>query len=178
MQVIWQSSNKNTKFYIVSIVTGIILLLFSPFIIAMIGIFFSAVVLIISLTLLGSGLLLRGSSFTIPLIIIGLVGCFFSMYALLFPHVIVSFIGISMGIFVLVIGIVHLFFSSGFRDDSVSWFFLIFGGITSMIVGLYLIFFPLEGMQLVMIFIGFYLISYGIIGTIRMRRSYSQPDLY
>ena len=113
---------------------------------------------------------MRGTVFSLPLVILGLVGGFLSLYALLTPEVTVSFMGLLLGIVILLMGISQLFFSPKFIEDKLSWFFLVGGGIVTILVGFYMILYPQEGMQLVMAFLGLYLIIYGIIGFFRSKK--------
>ncbi|NLV25742.1 MAG: hypothetical protein GXY48_01015 [Methanomicrobiales archaeon] len=170
MQMIWVSSqaSKQTAFF--SIFFGLVLLVFSPFIPGLIGIFLAAAILILSLACIGMGITMRGTVFSLPLVILGLVGGFLSLYALLTPEVTVSFMGLLLGIVILLMGISQLFFSPKFIEDKLSWFFLVGGGIVTILVGFYMILYPQEGMQLVMAFLGLYLIIYGIIGFFRSKK--------
>lgn len=170
MQMIWVSNRGSGQTALVSILFGLLLLIFSPFIPGLIGIFLAAAIFILSLALIGIGITMRGTGLSVPLIIIGVIGGGLSLYALLSPEVTVSLMGILLGIVILIMGVSQLFFSPQFIQDRLSWFFLIGGGIITLLVGFYMILYPQEGMQLVMAFLGCYLIIYGIIGYIRSRK--------
>ena len=103
--------------------------------------------------------------------LLGIIGVFVSLYALLNPDMTVLLMGILLGVMILMMGIMQLGFSSGFIQDRVSWLFLIIGGMLSIVVGFYLILYPQDGMKLLIVFIGCYLIAYGVIGVIRGRSS-------
>jgi len=177
MQMIWVSTRAPRQTAALSILFGLVLLLFSPFIPSLIGIMLVAVILIVSLALIGMGFTLKGSGLSLPFIIIGIIGGCLSLYALMTPDVTVSLMGVLLGIVILLMGISQLFFSPGFILDRLSWFFLIFGGIIAILVGFYMILFPLEGMQLVMVFLGCYLMVYGIIGFFRANKKPPVSDL-
>jgi uncharacterized membrane protein HdeD (DUF308 family) len=102
--------------------------------------------------------------------LLGIIGVFVSLYALHNPDITVSMMGILLGVMILMMGIIQLGFSSGFVQDRISWLFLIFGGMLSIVVGFYLILYPQDGCS----FLSFYrmlLIAYGVIGVIRGRSS-------
>ncbi|HPP78221.1 DUF308 domain-containing protein [Methanospirillum sp.] len=151
----------------VAILIGLLMLVFSPFIPGIIGVFLAAVIFLISLMLVGIGSSVRGSGFSVPFILLGLIGVCVSLYALFNPDMTVSLMGILLGVVILMMGIMQLGFSSGFVQDRISWLFLIIGGMLSTLVGFYLILYPQDGMQLLIVFIGCYLIAYGVIGVIR-----------
>lgn len=156
---------------VVTILIGLLMLVFSPFIPGIIGVFLAAVIFLISLIIVGIGYLVRGSGFSVPFILLGIIGVCVSLYALFNPDMTVSLMGILLGVIILMMGIMQLGFSSGFVQDRISWIFLIIGGLLSIFVGFYLILYPQDGMQLLVVFIGCYLIAYGVIGVIRGRSS-------
>lgn len=176
MNCIWLSSPSSGLTPLLSIIVGVILLIFSPFIPGLIGIVLAAIILILSLVLIGLGITMKGTGLSLPLIIMGLIGGVLSFYALVSPDVTASFIGILLGIAILLIGVSQLFFSPGFIHDRVTWLFLIGGGIVTILAGFYLILFPREGMQLVILFLGCYLIVYGLISLIKRRNTFFQGD--
>lgn len=156
---------------VVTILIGLLMLVFSPFIPGIIGVFLAAVIFLISLIIVGIGYSVRGSGFSVPFILLGIIGVCVSLYALFNPDMTVSLMGILLGVIILMMGIMQLGFSSGFVQDRISWIFLIIGGLLSIFVGFYLILYPQDGMQLLVVFIGCYLIAYGVIGVIRGRSS-------
>ena len=175
MQMIWVSSPGTRNAPVLAVIFGVILLFFSPFIPGLIGIFLAAAILILSLSLIGLGFSLRNTGFFLPLLAIGIIGGVLSLYALLTPDTTVSFMGMLLGFVMLIMGIGQLFFSPSFVPDRLSWFFLVCGGVLTILVGLYLILSPREGMQIVTIFLGCYLLLYGLIGLLKRRKSYYEP---
>ena len=171
MNMIWVSTGMSRQAAVVTILIGLLMLVFSPFIPGIIGVFLAAVIFLISLIIVGIGYLVRGSGFSVPFILLGIIGVCVSLYALFNPDMTVSLMGILLGVIILMMGIMQLGFSSGFVQDRISWIFLIIGGLLSIFVGFYLILYPQDGMQLLVVFIGCYLIAYGVIGVIRGRSS-------
>lgn len=167
--MIWVSTGMSRQAGVVAILIGILMLVFSPFIPGIIGVFLAAVIFLISLIIVGIGYSVRGSGFSVPFLLLGIIGICVSLYALLNPDITVSLMGILLGVMILMMGIMQLGFSSGFVQDRISWLFLIIGGLFSIFVGFYLILYPQDGMQLLIVFIGCYLIAYGVIGVIRGR---------
>ena len=175
MQMIWVSSPGTRNAPVLAVIFGVILLFFSPFIPGLIGIFLAAAILILSLTLIGLCFTIRNTGFFLPLLVIGIIGGALSLYALLTPDTTVSFMGIILGLVLLIMGIGQLFISPSFVLDRLSWFFLVCGGVLTLLIGFYLILSPQEGMQIVTIFLGCYLVLYGLIGFFRRRKSYYEP---
>jgi len=175
MQMIWVSSPGTRNAPVLAVIFGVILLLFSPFIPGLIGIFLAAAILILSFSLIGIGFTMRNTGFSLPLVAIGIIGGVLSLYALLTPDATVSFMGMLLGFVMLLMGIGQLFFSPSFIRDRLSWFFLVCGGVFTILVGFYLIISPQGGMQIVTIFLGCYLVLYGLIGLFRRRKSYYEP---
>ncbi|MDD3574808.1 MAG: DUF308 domain-containing protein [Methanospirillum sp.] len=169
--MIWVSTGMSRQAAVVAILIGLIMLIFSPFIPNVIGVFLAAIIFLISLIIVGIGYSVRGSGFSVPFIILGIIGGAVSLFALFNPDMTVSLMGILLGVVVLMMGIMQLGFSSGFIQDRLSWLFLIIGGVLSIVVGFYLILYPQDGMKLLIVFIGCYLIVYGVIGVIRGRSS-------
>jgi|GEM_PF-1516578 len=171
MHMIWVSRGISQKAGVVAILIGLLMLVFSPFIPGIIGVFLAAIIFLISLIIVGIGYSVRGSGFSVPFILLGLIGVCVSLFALFNPDMTVSLMGILLGVVILMMGIMQLGFSSGFVQDRLSWFFLIIGGVLSIVIGFYLILYPQDGMKLLIVFIGCYLIAYGVIGVIRGRSS-------
>lgn len=164
MHMLWVNTGLSRKTSLICILIGLLILFFSPFIPGIIGILLSAVLFILSLILIGIGITTKGTGFSLPILIIGLTGGALSLFALISPETTISLMGIILGVIILIAGVSQLFFSPQFIPDRLSWIFLIMGGIATIIVGLSLILFPKEGMQLFIAFLGCYLILYGIIG--------------
>lgn len=171
MNMIWVSTGMSRQTTVVAILIGLLMLVFSPFIPGIIGVFLAAVIFLISLIIVGIGYSVRGTGFSVPFMLLGIIGVCVSLYALFNPDMTVSLMGILLGVIILMMGIMQLGFSSGFVQDRISWIFLIIGGLLSIFVGFYLILYPQDGMQLLVVFIGCYLIAYGVIGVIRGRSS-------
>lgn len=169
--MIWVSTGMSRQAAVVAILIGLIMLIFSPFIPNVIGVLLAAIIFLISLIIVGIGYSMRGSGFSVPFIILGIISGAVSLFALFNPDMTVSLMGILLGVVVLMMGIMQLGFSSGFIQDRLSWLFLIVGGLLSIVVGFYLILYPQDGLQLLVVFIGCYLIVYGVIGVIRGRTS-------
>lgn len=174
--MIWVNTGMSRQTTVVAILIGLLMLVFSPFIPGIIGVFLAAVIFLISLIIVGIGYSVRGSGFSVPFMLLGIIGVCVSLYALFNPDITVSLMGILLGVIILMMGIMQLGFSSGFVQDRLSWIFLIIGGLLSIFVGFYLILYPQDGMQLLVVFIGCYLIAYGVIGVIRGRSS--QTNIY
>ncbi len=167
--MIWVSTGLSRPAGLASLLTGLLLLIFSPFIPGFIGIFIAAVLFILSLIIAGISFSVKGSGVFAPFLLLGIIGACISLFALFNPDITVSLMGILLGVIILMMGIMQIGFSTGFSQDRVSWLFLIIGGLLSIFVGFYLILSPQEGMQLLIVFIGCYLVAYGLIGIIRGR---------
>lgn len=168
MQMVWISSPQTRRSSgIVSLVAGIIILLFSPFIASLIGIFLSSLVLIISLILFGLGVMIQGGSFRFPMIIMGLVGFILGLAALLSPDLAISALGIILGIWMFLLGLGQLTLASVFSVDRFYYLLTLLAGTLTVIVGLFLILSPVQGMQIMVVFFGCYLLVLGILTIIR-----------
>ncbi len=169
MDMIWVSTGSSREAALAPLLIGLLLLVFSPFIPAFIGIFIAAILFVFSLLIAGISFSVKGTAFFAPALLLGIIGACMSLFALFNPDITVSLMGILLGVIVLMMGIVQIGFSPGFSHDTVSFLFLIIGGLLSVVVGVYLMLSPQEGMQLLVVFIGCYLIVYGLIGVIRGR---------
>jgi uncharacterized membrane protein HdeD (DUF308 family) len=170
--MVWISSHENRRSTgIVSLAGGIVILLFSPFIASLIGIFLSSLVLIVSLLLLGFGVTMKRGSFMLPIIIMGVVGFFLGMAALLYPDLAVSALGIILGIWMFLFGLGQLTLASSVSYDRLSYLLVLLAGTLTVIVGLFLILSPVQGMEIMVVFFGCYLVVLGILTLIRDRSS-------
>lgn len=168
MQMIWISSPRTQRSSgLVSLIAGIIILFFSPFIASLIGIFLSSLVLIVSLMLLGFGIMMKEGSFRFPLVIMGLVGFILGLAALLSPDLAVSALGIILGIWMFLLGLGQLTLASAFSGDNLYYLLVLLGGTLTVLVGLFLILSPIQGMQIMVVFFGCYLVVLGILSLIR-----------
>lgn len=175
--MVWISSPQSRKGSgVVALIIGIIILLFSPLITSLIGVFLSAMVFVISLIILGFGISMRASGFSLPMIVLGIAGSLLALSALLSPDLAVSVLGILLGIWMILLGIGQLIFASVFSADRLYYALIVLGGLFTVIVGLYLIFSPVDGMNIMILFLGCYLIVYGVLNLLRPQRSY--PDYY
>jgi len=168
MQMIWITSPETRRSSgIFFLFAGILILLFSPFIAGLVGIFLSSLVLIVSIILLGFGIMMQIGSFRFPVIIMGLVGFVLGLAALLSPDLAVSALGIILGIWMFLLGLGQLTFASAFAADRLYYLLALLAGTVTVIVGLFLILSPVEGMQIMVAFFGCYLIVLGILTLVR-----------
>lgn len=173
MEMIWISSPQNRKGSGVgALIIGILILLFSSLVASLIGVFLSAIVLIISIGILVFGMMMRGSGFSLPILILGTIGTLIGLSALFSPDLVVSVLGILLGLWMILLGISQLVFASTFSGDRLYHILIILGGTLTMFVGLFLIFSPVEGMRIMVIFLGCYLTGYGMLSLIRPQHSY------
>ena len=93
--MIWVSTGMSRQAAVVAILIGLIMLIFSPFIPNVIGVFLAAIIFLISLIIVGIGYSVRGSGFSVPFIILGIIGGAVSLFALFNPDMTVSLMGIS-----------------------------------------------------------------------------------
>lgn len=169
--MVWISSPQSRKGSgVVAFIIGILILLFSPLVAGLIGVFLSAVVLIISIIILVVGITIRGSGISIPMIVLGIVGSLIGLSALFSPELAVSALGILLGLWMIILGIGQLVFASAFSADRLYHILTILGGILTTSVGLFLLFSPIEGMHIMVLFLGCYLMVYGILNLIRPQR--------
>ena len=168
MELVWISSPQSRKGSgVVALIIGLLLLLFSPQVSGLIGICIAAIILVLSLILLGFGVMIRGSGFSFLLIIFGIIGFLLGFSALLSPVLAIMVLGIFLGFWVFLIGCGQLALAFRYAMDRWYQMFIMFGGILTVLVGLYLILSPVEGMQIMVVFLGCYLIGYGILSLIR-----------
>ncbi len=169
--MIWISSPQSRKGSGVgALIIGILILLFSSLVASLIGVFLSAIVLIISIIILVFGLMMRGSGFSLPVIILGTIGSLIGLSALLSPELAVSVLGILLGLWMILLGIGQLVFASTFSGDRLYHILTILGGTLTAFVGLFLFFSPVEGMRIMVLFLGCYLIGYGLLNLFRPQR--------
>ena len=172
MQMIWISSPQARRSSgILSLILGILILLFTPFITSLIGVFLSSLVLIISIILLVFGMMM-GTGFRIPLIVIGLIGSLLGLSALLSPDLAISALGIILGIWMILLGLGQLTLVSALSSSRLYYLLTLLAGILTVIIGLFLILSPLQGMQIMVVFFGCYLTAYGILSLLRPEYSY------
>jgi len=177
MEMIWITSPQSRRGSgVVALVLGLFILLFSPLVASLIGVFLSVLVLIISIIILVFGLMLRGSGFSLPIIILGIVGSLIGLSALLSPELAVSVLGILLGFWMLILGIGQLALASAFTVDRLYQVLTIIGGLLTTLVGVFLIFSPVEGMRIMVVFLGCYLMVYGILTLLRPQRT--NPNYY
>jgi uncharacterized membrane protein HdeD (DUF308 family) len=172
MELVWISSPQSRRVSgVFALIIGILILLFSSLLTGLLGIFLSAVVLIVSIIILVVGYTMRNSGFSFPVIVLGILGPLMGLTALLSPELAVSALGIFLGLLMILLGAGHLFLASAFSADRLYYILLILGGILAVVVGIFLIFSPVEGVQVMVMFLGCYLIVYSILGLIRPQRT-------
>jgi uncharacterized membrane protein HdeD (DUF308 family) len=173
MELVWIATPQNRRSSgFVSLILGILILLFAPFVTSLIGTFLSALVLIISIFLMIFGGMLKGTGLRIPLFILGLFGFVLGITALISPDLAVSVIGIFLGVWLILLGAGQLVLASRFSADRIYYPLTLLGGTLTVIIGLYLIVSPLQGMQIVVLFIGCYLAAFGLLSIIRPQYAY------
>ncbi|MFH0968202.1 MAG: DUF308 domain-containing protein [Methanobacteriota archaeon] len=179
--MVWISSPQSRKGSGVgALIIGILILLFSSLVASLIGVLLSAVVLIISMIILVFGMMMRGSSISLLMIVLGIVGSLIGLSALLSPELAVSVLGILMGLWMILLGMGQLVLASTFSRDRLYHILTILGGALTTFVGLYLVISPIEGMRIMVAFLGCYFIVYGILSLIRpqgpYQNSYVEPN--
>lgn len=173
MEMVWIATPSNRRSSgVVALILGIIILLFAPLVTSLIGTFLSALVLIISVFLMISGFMLQGTGLRIPLVILGVLGFLLGLSALVSPDLAVSVIGIFFGVWLILLGAGQLVLASRFSADRIYYPLTLLAGTLTVIIGLYLIVSPLQGMQIVVLFFGWYLVAYGILSIIRPQYTY------
>ncbi|HWQ65809.1 MAG TPA: DUF308 domain-containing protein [Methanospirillum sp.] len=164
MELLWVSSSQTRKSSgVVAIIIGLLLLIFSPNIPGFIGLLLSSVIFVFSLIILITGMNVKKTVVALPMISLGIIGGLLGMTALLAPDLAVSFMGVILGIGVIVLGIIQLAFLSAFASHQVSHKLLLIAGIITVIIGVFLLFSPQEGLRWVIVFFGGYFIVYGCI---------------
>ncbi len=164
MKTIWFSSPEVRKTSAIgSFIAGFLIILLAQFIPSLIVILMSLFVLLLSVLLLITGVSLRGTTLSIVMIILGVLGCILSMSTIITPDMAVSFLGVLIGIWVILLGIIQFGYAPTQSSDKWSFFFMIVSGIVSILVGIFLLFEPYEGLYLLTLFFGIYLIISGIL---------------
>lgn len=170
MELVWISRPQNRRSSgIISLILGVILLLFAPFVTSLIGTLLSAIVLIISLILMITGATMQSTGLRLPLVILGAIGSLLGLAALISPDLAVSVIGIFIGVWLILLGAGQLMLASRFMTDRIYYVLTLLAGTATIIIGLYLILSPIKGMEIVVLFVGWYLVAFGILSIVRPR---------
>lgn len=173
MEVVWISSPQSQRSSgVVALIIGIIILLFAPFITSLIGTVLSAIVLVVSIIMIISGMMIRGAGFGLPLIILGILGSFLGIGALTSPDLAVSVLGIFFGVWMFLLGAGQLVFASALSADKLYYALTLLGGTLTVLVGVFLLISPVQGMQIMVFFFGCYLLVFGLLSLMRPRYSY------
>ncbi len=173
MEFVWISSPQNQRSSgLVALIIGIIILLFAPFVTSLIGVVLSAVVLVISIGMIITGVMLRGAGFGLPLILLGILGLCLGIAALVSPDLAVSVLGIFLGVWMFFLGAGQLVFASRLSADKLYYVLALLGGTLTVIVGLFLLVSPVQGMQIMVFFLGCYLLVFGLLSLFRPRYMY------
>lgn len=173
MDMIWISSPQSRRSSgVITLVIGIFILLFAPFVTSLIGSLLSAIVLVVSIFLLLSGLMMRGAGIGLPMIILGILGCLLGSTALISPDLVVSVLGIFLGVWMFLLGAGQLVVASRFLADRLYYLLTLVAGTLTVIIGVFLILSPVQGMQIMVFFFGCYLLVFGILCLVRPRHTY------
>lgn len=171
--MVWISSPQNRRSSgVIALIIGILLLLFAPFVTSLIGTVLSAIVLVVSVFLLISGLMMRGVGIGLPLIILGIIGFCLGLSALISPHLAVSVLGIFLGVWMFLLGAGQLVLASQFSVDRLYYLLTLLAGTLTVLIGLFLLLSPVQGMQIMVTFFGCYLLVYGLLTLLRPRHTY------
>jgi uncharacterized membrane protein HdeD (DUF308 family) len=173
MEFVWISSPQNQRSSgVVALIIGIIILLFAPFVTSLIGTLLSAIVLVISIVMIISGVMMRGIGLGLPLILLGILGFCLGIITLVSPDLAVSVLGIFLGVWMFLLGAGQLAFASGLSSDRLYYVLALLGGTLTVIIGLFLLISPVQGMQIMVFFFGCYLLVYGLLNLFRPRYAY------
>jgi uncharacterized membrane protein HdeD (DUF308 family) len=173
MEFVWVSTPQSQRSSgLVALIIGIIILLFAPFVTSLIGTVLSAIVLVISVGMIISGAMMRGIGFGLALLILGILGFCLGITALVSPDLAVSVLGIFLGVWMFFLGAGQLLLASRFSADKLYYILALLGGTLTVIVGLFLLVSPVQGMQIMVFFLGCYLLVFGLMSLFRPRYMY------
>lgn len=173
MEFVWISTPQSQRSSgLVALLIGIIILLFAPFVTSLIGTLLSAIVLVVSIGMIISGAMMRGIGFGLALLILGILGFCLGITALVSPDIAVSVLGIFLGVWMFFLGAGQLLLATRFSADKFYYIMALLGGTLTVIVGLFLLISPVQGMQIMVLFLGCYLLVFGLMSLFRPRYSY------
>jgi uncharacterized membrane protein HdeD (DUF308 family) len=154
-----------------TIVTGLLAIILGLLLIAMPGVTVATFVLLFAGYLILYGIVrlidsLRapeGSRLRLPWLILGAIAILGGLGLIFYPGISVVLLAYYIAFYALAVGVLEIMAGFGNQASTGRHIWLIIGGALSLLFGLYLLFKPALGLSLLVVFLGWYSLIYGVI---------------
>jgi uncharacterized membrane protein HdeD (DUF308 family) len=149
---------------VANVLLGVIILAWPHITVYVVILFFALNIILVGLFGILEPLLNKKSQHNVLSVILGVLGVAFGAYLLIKPEFAATLIGIFIGFWALLFGIVDLVISAEAVKQKIdfAWSYVIIG-VLSVLFGIYMLFEPLQGVQTFLWIVGVYVIIVGSI---------------